>query len=169
MYTHTTVYIYVFYVCVYTNIYIYMYSCNAGDTGHMGSVPGSERSPDEGRWQPTHPSILAWKVPWTEESGGLYSPCGCKESVTTEWLSTSTKHRHTHTQTHTHPTRVHTHKHTCTHTRVCTQHTCTHAHTHATQHVCAHNTCMHTHAHTHAHTDTRTRTHTVAKTHWLPV
>ena len=23
--------------------------------------------------------ILAWKIPWTEESGGL-SPCGCKEA-----------------------------------------------------------------------------------------
>jgi len=24
----------------------------------------------------THYSILAWKVPWTEEPGGLYSPWG---------------------------------------------------------------------------------------------
>ena len=22
----------------------------------------------------THTSILAWKIPWTEETGGLYSP-----------------------------------------------------------------------------------------------
>ena len=22
----------------------------------------------------THPSILAWKIPWTEEPGRLYSP-----------------------------------------------------------------------------------------------
>ena len=28
---------------------------------------------------PTHSSILAWKIPWTEEPGGLYSPWGCKE------------------------------------------------------------------------------------------
>ena len=27
----------------------------------------------------THSSILAWKIPWTEESGGLQS-MGCKES-----------------------------------------------------------------------------------------
>ena len=26
----------------------------------------------------THYSILAWKVPWTEEPGGLYSPWGHK-------------------------------------------------------------------------------------------
>ena len=27
----------------------------------------------------THSSILAWKIPWTEEPGGLYSPWGHKE------------------------------------------------------------------------------------------
>ena len=32
----------------------------------------------------THPSILAWEIPWTEELGGLYSPSGHKESDTTE-------------------------------------------------------------------------------------
>ena len=31
-----------------------------------------------------HPSILAWRVPWTEEPGGLYSPQGCKQSDKTE-------------------------------------------------------------------------------------
>ena len=34
-------------------------------------------------------SILAWKTPWTEGSGG-YSPWGRKESDMTEWLSTPT-------------------------------------------------------------------------------
>ena len=34
----------------------------------------------------THSSVLAWKIPWTEESGGLYSPWGPKESDTTEQL-----------------------------------------------------------------------------------
>ena len=28
----------------------------------------------------THSSILAWRIPWTEEPGGLYSPWGLKES-----------------------------------------------------------------------------------------
>ena len=32
----------------------------------------------------THSSILAWRIPWTEEPGGLYSPKGRKESDTTE-------------------------------------------------------------------------------------
>ena len=32
----------------------------------------------------THSSILAWRIPWTEEPGGLHSPRGCKESETAE-------------------------------------------------------------------------------------
>ena len=35
----------------------------------------------------THSSILAWKIPWTEEPGRLYSPWGHKESDTTEQLT----------------------------------------------------------------------------------
>ena len=35
----------------------------------------------------THSSILAWKIPWTEEPGGLHSPWGRKQSNTTERLS----------------------------------------------------------------------------------
>ena len=31
----------------------------------------------------THSSILTWRIPWTEELGGLQS-MGCKESDTTE-------------------------------------------------------------------------------------
>ena len=35
-----------------------------------------------------HSSILAWRIPWTEEPGG-YSPWSCKESDTTEqWTHT---------------------------------------------------------------------------------
>ena len=32
----------------------------------------------------THSSMLAWKIPWTEEPGGLYSPRGHKELDVTE-------------------------------------------------------------------------------------
>ena len=35
----------------------------------------------------THSSILAWRIPWTEESGGVYSPWGRKKSDTTEQLT----------------------------------------------------------------------------------
>ena len=34
----------------------------------------------------THSSILAWKIPWMEKPGGLYTPWGSKESDTTERL-----------------------------------------------------------------------------------
>ena len=34
----------------------------------------------------THSSILAWRIPWTEEPGGLYNPWGYKELDTTELL-----------------------------------------------------------------------------------
>ena len=35
----------------------------------------------------THSSILAWKIPWTEESGGLQSTGLQKELDTTSWLN----------------------------------------------------------------------------------
>ena len=44
---------------------------NAGDIKHMGLIPGSERSPGEGN--ATHSIILGWRIPWTEEPGGLQS------------------------------------------------------------------------------------------------
>ena len=49
-------------------------------------------------------SILAWKIPWTEEPV-CYSPCCCKESDATErtWACAFARaHTHTHTHTHTH-------------------------------------------------------------------
>ena len=42
---------------------------NAGGTGDAGSFPGLGRSPGEN--VATHSSILAWKIPWMEEPGGL--------------------------------------------------------------------------------------------------
>ena len=42
------------------------------NAGNLGSIPGLERSPGEGNGA-THSSILAWKIPWTEEPGGLQS------------------------------------------------------------------------------------------------
>ena len=33
-----------------------------------------------------HSSFLAWRIPWTEEPDGLYSPWGHKESDMTERL-----------------------------------------------------------------------------------
>ena len=35
----------------------------------------------------THSTILAWRIPWTEEPGGLHSPWGHKELNMTERLT----------------------------------------------------------------------------------
>ena len=42
----------------------------------------------------THPSILAWKIPWTGEPGSSYSPAGCKR-VRHAWVT-----EHTHSTDH---------------------------------------------------------------------
>ena len=39
--------------------------------GDQSSIPGLGRVPGGGRG--THSSILAWRIPWTEEPGGLQS------------------------------------------------------------------------------------------------
>ena len=44
---------------------------SAGDARHVGSIPGSGRSPGMGNG--THSSILAWIISWREEPGGLQS------------------------------------------------------------------------------------------------
>ena len=41
-------------------------ACSAGD---LGSIFGLGDSLEEG--MATHTSILAWRIPWTEEPGGL--------------------------------------------------------------------------------------------------
>ena len=41
-------------------------ACNAGDSG---LIPGQEDPLERG--METHSSILAWRIPWTEEPGGL--------------------------------------------------------------------------------------------------
>ena len=69
--------------------------------------------------QGTHSSILAWKIPWTEELGGLQS-IGLQR-VAHDWVHSCT---HTHTHTHTHVC-----THICVHTHMHT-HTCVHTHTH---------------------------------------
>ena len=53
----------------------------AGDVRVVGWIPGSARSPGGGHG---NSSILAWRVPSTEEPGGLYSPWDHKELDMTE-------------------------------------------------------------------------------------
>ena len=51
---------------------------NARDIKDAGLIPGLGRSP-----RGEHSSILAWRIPWTEEPGGLQY-IGHEESDTTE-------------------------------------------------------------------------------------
>ena len=51
---------------------------NAGDPAFS---PWSRKTPLEEE-MPTHSSILAWEIPWTEEPGGLQSMGVAKESDT---------------------------------------------------------------------------------------
>ena len=44
---------------------------SAGDARDAGSTLGQEDPLEEG--MATHSSILAWRIPWTEEPGGLQS------------------------------------------------------------------------------------------------
>ena len=48
--------------------FVKAYAWNEGD---LGLIPGSERSPE--KEMVTHSSVLAWRIPWTEEPGGLQS------------------------------------------------------------------------------------------------
>ena len=43
-------------------------SVNEGYVRDMGSIPGSGRC--SGGGMSTHSSMLAWRIPWTEEPGG---------------------------------------------------------------------------------------------------
>ena len=49
---------------------------NAGDIRDVGSIPGSGRSLKKG--MATYSSILALRIPWTKEPGGLQPIALCK-------------------------------------------------------------------------------------------
>ena len=57
-----------------------------------GSIPGSGQEDPLEKGMTIHSSILAWRIPWIEEPGGLQS-MGLQEKETTERLS------HTYTRT----------------------------------------------------------------------
>ena len=83
---------------MFVNIYLSFHIGSGGkesacDAGELGSVRGQE-DPLEKRMA-THTSVLAWRVPWAEEPGGL-SPCSLKESHAAQRFT------HTHTHVHTH-------------------------------------------------------------------
>ena len=51
---------------------------NARELRDLGSVPGWEDPLEEGI--ATHSNILAWRIPWTEEPGGLTKSHGVTKS-----------------------------------------------------------------------------------------
>ena len=55
---------------------------NAGD---LNSIPKWEDPLEKG--MATYSNILAWRIPWAEEPGRLYSPWGHKESDMTERIT----------------------------------------------------------------------------------
>ena len=59
---------------------------SAGDTGDAGWLPGSGKSPGEGNGNPLQYPCL--ENPQGQRSLAGYSPQSCKESDTTEQLST---------------------------------------------------------------------------------
>ena len=63
---------------------------NAGDIGDIGLIL-EQKDPLEEEMA-THFSMLAWKIPGTEEPGGLHHGVTKKQT-----------HRNTHTHTHTRP------------------------------------------------------------------
>ena len=58
---------------------------SAGEVRDEGSIPGSGRCP--GGVHGNHSSVLAWRIPWTEEPGGLQSMGSQRD--TTERLTLS--------------------------------------------------------------------------------
>ena len=64
-------------------------ACSAGVAGDNAGSLDQEEPLEKG--MAVHPSILTWKIPWTEEPSG-YSPCDHMESDTTE----VTKYAHMH-------------------------------------------------------------------------
>ena len=64
--------------------------CNAGDPG---LIPGSGRSLE--KEMATHSSTLPWRIPWTQEPGGLQSMGS--QRVRHYWSDLTCTHTHTHT------------------------------------------------------------------------
>ena len=62
---------------------------NVGDSGDVGSISGSGRSPEREHGSPLQYSYQ--RIPWTEEPGGLQTMC-CRELDATE----ATEHTHMH-------------------------------------------------------------------------
>ena len=111
---------------------------SAGDMRGMGSVPGQEDPLEEGT--ATHFSILAWKTPWTEEPGRLWS-IGLQRA---EYYWSNLAHSNVCTHTHTHICiYIHTHICVCVYIYIYNEHTCTHTSSSFSIHLLMDTGCFH--------------------------
>ena len=55
-------------------------ACQYGNIRDVGLIPGLGRSPRGGNGNPL--SILAWKIPWTEEPSRLHTVRGVIKNIT---------------------------------------------------------------------------------------
>ena len=62
------------------------FTCQCRRHRKLSSISGSGKSPEEE--MATHSSILAWRIPWTEESGGLQSMGS--QRVGLDWVTNAT-------------------------------------------------------------------------------
>ena len=79
-------------ICIHIYMYTYMGFPGGSDSKESACKAGDPFSGQEDPMEkemPTHSSICAWRVSWTEEPGG-HSPWDYKESDTTE----ATEHAH---------------------------------------------------------------------------
>ena len=109
--THMCVYIYIHTcVCVYTHIHIYTYTHMGFPGGTSSKEPTYQcRKPKRQVWSlgqedpleegmATHSNILAWRIPWIKEPGGLQSIRSHR--ILHDWRDLAHMHAHTHTHTH---------------------------------------------------------------------
>ena len=73
------IYVYVIYMASQVALVVKNPPASAGDIRNMGLIPGSGRFMEEA--MATHFSILAWRIPWTEETGGSQSMGSQRVSV----------------------------------------------------------------------------------------
>ena len=64
------------------NVYVCVCACNARDTGVTGLIPGSGRSPERGKRQPT--PVFLHEKSYGQRSLAGYSSWNCKELNMTE-------------------------------------------------------------------------------------
>ena len=78
------------YTCICVHVYVYIHALGASIIAQSErNLPAVQEtlfqflSQEDSleKEMAAHSSILAWRIPWTEEPGRLYSPWGCKNQT----------------------------------------------------------------------------------------